>query len=677
MAQRLEHHRAGARQRPEPQPQVRVEAHAHAMPARLRDRRETGIARGRADRETDARQVQHLRGRERVERQVVRRIAARRGTRAQIIELMAVRPVRDEIDAGRRAAIDAHPGRLDALAAPQFDQQLAEMVVADRRHETGRRALPRGRDAEIRRVAAETLQILGAPRLRLIEFDHRLAERQNLGNPRRRHRLHLTPQIVAVRAGDLHRHEVAHFITLGRLRGRLDVDDAVDFRRVRRRAADAAFFADLVDQHLERLADLALDALRGHFLRDFHEARAARLAHVVRQRAVQFVRARAFDRRIREAADAIQLCLADEVEQRLELLLGLAGEARDEGAADRQVRADLAPFLHALEHLLGVRGPLHPLEHLRVRVLERHVEIRQHVTLERAFGHHRDDLIDVRVRIHVMQAHPRAVLRGQLAERADELRHAGLERAAIPEAGAVLDVDAVRARVLRDHEQFLDAGLEQVLRLQHHFGDRTGHEIAAHRRDDAERAAVIAAFGYLQVRVMARRELDAGGRHEIDERIVRLRQVRMDGLHHFADRVRAGDGEHLRMHFLDEAAAARALLRAEAAGDDHLAVFVQRLADRVEAFLHRFVDEAAGVDDDEIGAVIGAGDLVALRAQLGDDLLGVDERFRAPEGYETYTWILGHLEMFGVAAKARVYSHLRFSDPKHAAGGRRQRRSPA
>ncbi|MDR8763954.1 hypothetical protein FEP90_05680 [Burkholderia multivorans] len=250
-----------------------------------------------------------------------------------------------------------------------------------------------------------------------------------------------------------------------------------------------------------------------------------------------------------------------------------------------------------------------------------------------------------------MQTHPRAVLRGEFAERGDEIGHARLDRLAVPEARPVFDVDAVRARVLRDHEQFLHTRLEQVFRLEHHFGDGTRHQIATHRRDDAERAAVVAAFGNLQVRIVARRELDAGRRHEIDERIVRLRQVRVHSLHHFADRMRARDGEHLRVHFLDQARAARALLRAETAGDDHLAVLGQRFADRVEAFLHGFVDEAARVDDDEVGAVVGAGDFIAFGAQLGDDLFGVDERFRAAEGNEADFGGLRHLQCGGVAAK--------------------------
>jgi hypothetical protein len=76
---------------------------------------------------------------------------------------------------------------------------------------------------------------------------------------------------------------------------------------------------------------------------------------------------------------------------------------------------------------------------------------------------------------------------------------------------------------------------------------------------------------------------------------------------------------HLRHH---------AFFRAEAAGDDDLAVLGQRLADGIEGFLDGGVDKAARVDDDEIGAVVRGGRDVALRAQLRQDALGVDESLR-------------------------------------------------
>jgi hypothetical protein len=67
-------------------------------------------------------------------------------------------------------------------------------------------------------------------------------------------------------------------------------------------------------------------------------------------------------------------------------------------------------------------------------------------------------------------------------------------------------------------------------------------------------------------------------------------------------------------------------LRAKATRDDHLAVLGERLADGIERFLDRGIDEAARVDDDEVGIVVGRGRGVALGAQLREDALGVDER---------------------------------------------------
>ncbi|MEY2720674.1 MAG: hypothetical protein RL597_119, partial [Pseudomonadota bacterium] len=74
---------------------------------------------------------------------------------------------------------------------------------------------------------------------------------------------------------------------------------------------------------------------------------------------------------------------------------------------------------------------------------------------------------------------------------------------------------------------------------------------------------------------------------------------------------------------------------AEAAGDDHAAVLLQRLADGVQRFVDGRIDEAAGVDHHEVrGAVVGR-DHVALGAQAGEDALGVDERLGAAEADES------------------------------------------
>jgi hypothetical protein len=211
--------------------------------------------------------------------------------------------------------------------------------------------------------------------------------------------------------------------------------------------------------------------------------------------------------------------------------------------------------------------------------------------------------------------------------------HPRLDRAAADEVELVAHVDAVGAGVLRNHQQFLHALLDQVLGFAHHLADRSADEIAAHRRDDAEAAAVVAALRDLQVGIVLRRQLDAGRRHQVTERVVRLRQVAVDVVEHFAGRMRAGDGEDLRMHAGNQVPATLAL-GAEAAGDDDLAVLGERLADRLERFLDGGVDEAAGVDDDEVGVLVGRARRIAFGPQLREDEFGVDQRLRAAERHE-------------------------------------------
>ena len=181
-------------------------------------------------------------------------------------------------------------------------------------------------------------------------------------------------------------------------------------------------------------------------------------------------------------------------------------------------------------------GPLHQLEYPRAAVLEGYVEVGQYLALR----HQRDHLVDVRVRVDVMQPHPDA----ERAERAHEIRELRVFRAACPESRAVSEIRAVGAGVLRDDQQFLDAGLHQALRLLHDLADRPAREIAAHRRDDAEAAAVIAALGDLQIGVVARRQPDALRRHQVDERVVRRRQLLVHRAHHLLVGVRPGDLEY-------------------------------------------------------------------------------------------------------------------------------------
>ena len=134
---------------------------------------------------------------------------------------------------------------------------------------------------------------------------------------------------------------------------------------------------------------------------------------------------------------------------------------------------------------------------------------------------------------------------------------------------------------------------------------------------------------------MPRRQLDAGRRHEVGVRVVRPGQVPVHMIEHLVRGVRPGDGQHLRVHAGDQVFAAL-VPRAEAAGHDDPAVFCQRLADRVERLFNRRVDEAAGVDDDEVSAFVRRAGGVALGGELRDDQFGIDQRLGTAQGHESH-----------------------------------------
>ena len=84
-------------------------------------------------------------------------------------------------------------------------------------------------------------------------------------------------------------------------------------------------------------------------------------------------------------------------------------------------------FADAIEGLLLVAGPAHRLQHGRRGVLEGDVEIGQDLAL----GHQRDDLVDMRVGVDVVQPDPDAEL-AQLPRQIEELG----AHLAVPPAGS-------------------------------------------------------------------------------------------------------------------------------------------------------------------------------------------------------------------------------------------------
>jgi hypothetical protein len=183
------------------------------------------------------------------------------------------------------------------------------------------------------------------------------------------------------------------------------------------------------------------------------------------------------------AADPIELGLAQPVEQELEVRIGLAREADDEGRADGEIGADAAPAPDARQGLLLGGRPLHAPEHIGARMLERHVEIGERL----AFGQERNDLVHMRIGIDVMQPDPDP----ELAERAGQRDEPGRDLAAFPRARRVFEIDPIGGGVLRDDQELLDARRHQALGFAKHVGGRPGDQVAAQPGDDAERAAVV------------------------------------------------------------------------------------------------------------------------------------------------------------------------------------------
>src|SRR5690606_3078757 len=281
---------------------------------------------------------------------------------------------------------------------------------------------------------------------------------------------------------------------------------AVDLRRVRWGAREKSLpplgVADTgIDQDLDLATDEAPQAPFADARPQPHEAAPALLAELLRHMAIQGVRARALDRRIGEASDAIELGLRDELEQVLELLLCFAGKPGDERAADREVGADRAPLADPFDVRLTARRPLHRAQDAGMGMLERHVQVGKHLAL----GHQFEHLVHVRIGIDVVQADPGA----ELAQLARELPHAGPDGAAAHESGAVPHIHPIGAGVLRDDEELAATAIDQGTRLAQHVADGPAHQVSPQRRDDAEAAPVVAALGDLEIRVVPRGQAHA------------------------------------------------------------------------------------------------------------------------------------------------------------------------
>ena len=181
-------------------------------------------------------------------------------------------------------------------------------------------------------------------------------------------------------------------------------------------------------------------------------------------------------------------------------------------------------------------------------VLQRHVHVARDF---RALGNRRDEFVGPVRGMRVKQANPeftrqrvqRAQQRAKRGRVGGQRTRGGGEFLRRGNRAAVLraQVEAVVRRVLRNQVQLLHAVGEQAARFLDDVGLRAAAMRAAHPRNDAETARVIAALGNLHVREMFGREPEArrveirneiGPRVDLDNRRVttaRSRGGRGDG----------------------------------------------------------------------------------------------------------------------------------------------------
>ena len=145
-------------------------------------------------------------------------------------------------------------------------------------------------------------------------------------------------------------------------------------------------------------------------------------------------------------------------------------------------------------------------------MLEGYIEVRQDLAL----GHQRNHIIDRGIRVNVVQADPDA----EAGQRLAQLLQARLDRLAAPEGGAVFEIDTIGAGVLRNDQNLFNASTGQIFRLGQHITNRSRNQRAAQRGDDAESAAMVAAFGNLKISKVIRRKAHALRRHQVGIGIV-------------------------------------------------------------------------------------------------------------------------------------------------------------
>ena len=265
----------------------------------------------------------------------------------------------------------------------------------------------------------------------------------------------------------------------------------------------------------------------------------------------------------------------------------------------------------------------HRLQNPVVDMLQRNVEIRQH--LRPRTGQESDERIRVVGRMRVEQPDheiPR-----------NRVKSFEQPRNVLPVARTV---GAEGRDILRDHEQLLHAGIDEVLRLGFDRRDAPAPQHAADSRNRTITAAVVAPVRNLQISHVRHGQLQPrrGVVVEPERFPAALRNALfVEQRGDPGDIVDAGPQVDLR---IAPAVIARFVPLGQAAGDDHgpartLLLPDERLFDRLLRLAARGRDEGAGVDDIKVRLVRIERQRAAGGQQRPRNHLGIDQILRAAE----------------------------------------------
>ena len=368
--------------------------------------------------------------------------------------------------------------------------------------------------------------------------------------------------------------------------------------------------------------------LFGDLLLDFHENVASLVFDFFGEVVIQFDGWRSWLDRVSEDSHAFEAGLFDEVFEFFELFLSLSREAGDEGGSEDEVRDGGAEFFDESCCSFSVDASLHSFEDSAADVLKRHVEVREDLA---GLGDRSNQLVGEVDRVQVHEADPLDAV--DLFELAEEFGEHDL----------AVEVHAVIGGVLSDDDQFLDAVSCQFFGfLDDHF-HWLGDVLATHLGDGAEGAGSVAAFGDFEVGVVLWGHAAAGSVvHRLDgsgtEERALFALIADHAISDLDDFVSSEDAddvvdignlfEKLRAHALSQTA--RNDDSFGFAGCFQIEHFLNdRLRFRSAAF-----DEAAGVDDHEVGFGWVGDEGVAVEGEVPEHLLAVDQVFRAAQRYE-------------------------------------------